>query len=395
MLIKKLEKEELFDAYLIAVYCFHMRVEDTEAKRESIEAEQHDDWGAFDEDGTMMARIINHRFPLYLDGKEVATGGIGAVSTLPEYRDRGAIREIFKELLPYAYRDGEVLSTLFPFNHQFYRKVGYEVVTYRNEYCFPPAVLCNYQFDGKIQKWNPGDSVDDFLKVYQAFAIQYNCAMSRDTERMLMHLKVDKPYMDRRFSYVFKKNGENDRPIAYVIFKDIRHDPAAILQVEECAWTCRDGFHAILGFLARFESDYGEIKLPLPKGIDLLRMIESPHAYDIQVNTNFGFMVRVINAKRVLEEMRKPYECDFSVKITDEFIPENNGVFHVMNGENVEVAKYDKADIELSIQAFGQMAIGAVNFDEALLRKDVVVHAKEEMLRQVFVEKKIFVGESF
>ena len=41
------------------------------------------------------------------------------------------------------------------------------------------------------------------------------------------------------------------------------------------------------------------------------------------------------------------------------------------------------------------MAVGAVNLDEALLRQDVTVHAKEEMLRRVFVVKSIYVGDHY
>ena len=33
--------------------------------------------------------------------------------------------------------------------------------------------------------------------------------------------------------------------------------------------------------------------------------------------------------------------------------------------------------------------------EEALLRLDVAVHGKEDMLRKVFVEKQIFCGEHF
>ena len=33
--------------------------------------------------------------------------------------------------------------------------------------------------------------------------------------------------------------------------------------------------------------------------------------------------------------------------------------------------------------------------DEAMLRTDVTVYAKEEMLRRVFIPKKIYVGEHF
>ena len=148
MKIKRLEGKERFDAYLTAVYCFHMRVEDTEAERERVEADTTEDWGAFDENGKLMARILNNKFDFYLDGKTVRAGGIGGVATFPEYRDRGAIKGIFKELLPAAYKDGEVISALYPFKHEFYRKQGYEVVPAWNEYSLTPGLLCNYRFDG-------------------------------------------------------------------------------------------------------------------------------------------------------------------------------------------------------------------------------------------------------
>ena len=154
MKIKKLEKNELFDAFKIAAYCFHMRIEDIEATREEAEADENVSWGAFDEDGTMMAKIIDNKYDFYFDGQVIPCGGIGGVSTLPEYRDRGAVREIFRALLPDAYRSGEILSTLYPFNHEFYRKQGYEIVTFKNEYTFAPVTLNGYRFTGEVHKWD-------------------------------------------------------------------------------------------------------------------------------------------------------------------------------------------------------------------------------------------------
>ena len=391
MKIKKLEGKERFDAYMTAVYCFHVRVEDPEAERAKYEADTKEDWGAFDENGTLMGRIINHKFDFYLDGKTVRCGGIGGVATLPEYRDKGVVKSIYQELLPAAYKDGEVISALYPFKHEFYRKQGYEVVPAWNDYSLRPGLLCKYRFDGEVCKWNMGDSVTDFMTVYNVFAPKFNLALRRTEERMLDHLKVDKPYIDRKFSYVMKQEG---KPIAYVIFTDIRHDPAAILQVEECAWTGREGFHAILGFLARFEADYGTINITLPKGIELLRIVRSPLAYDIQKIPQQNFMVRVINAKKLLEAIYKPLDCDFTIKVSDEIIKENNATYRVQAG-SVKVSKKEKADMELNQRALAQLAVGSLNLDEAKLRMDVTVNAKEEMLRRVFVEKNIFVGEHF
>ena len=82
--VRLLNGEERFQARLIATVAFHMRMEDPEkAKQESVQ-ETHQHWGAFREDGTLMAHMINHQFMSYLDGTPVRNGGIGGVSTLPE-----------------------------------------------------------------------------------------------------------------------------------------------------------------------------------------------------------------------------------------------------------------------------------------------------------------------
>ena len=392
MKVRKIDGRERFDAYLISTYCFHNRIDDVEREREHIEGETIEDWGAFTDDGTLAARIVNNKFEFYIDGQQVCAGGIGAVSTLPEYREKGAIRDIFKELLPESYRAGEVISALFPFNHAFYRKQGYEVVTFQSNYELKPAILAGYKFDGRVTRWNPGEPVDEYLKIYHKFAKSYNLAMLRDEKSMLEHMKVEKLYQERKFSYIFSKNGEN---IAYIIFTDIKNDPAAILHVEESAWINRDGFYAILAFLGRFEADYGNIELPLPYGIDLLRVIRSPRAYEIHKTCRHDFMVRVINAKRLLEIIKKPIDCDFTIKVSDELIPENNGVWCV-RADSVSIAEdVPVPDLVVSERALAQMAVGCINLDEVMLRPDTLINAKEEMLRRVFVEKKIFVGEYF
>ena len=124
MEVRLLRPDEKFDARMISALAFHGRVEDLEKERADSEKDTAEDWGAFGADGRLAAHIIRNRYEYRLDGQWVKGSGIGAVSTLPEYRGRGAIRAIFGELLSRAYREGEVLSSLYPFNHAFYRKFG-------------------------------------------------------------------------------------------------------------------------------------------------------------------------------------------------------------------------------------------------------------------------------
>ena len=391
MEVRKLAPEERFEANLISTVAFHMRMEDPEKSREESLKETVEDWGAFSGDGKLMARIINHRFTAWLDGQETACGGIGAVSTLPEYRNTGAVREIFERLLPEARRNGEVISALYPFNHAFYRKFGYETVRWRNDYEFEPSVLSGYRFSGTAELWKPGDPAEEYTALYNRFAAGYNLAVRRDDRMMLAkHLKGEY-YRDRKFGYLLREGG---RPVAYLIFQDIRHDPAAILSVEDLAWDGRKGLYAILGFLARFTADYGTVRLFLPASLELLSVVQSPRAYDIHQTARQDYMVRAVNVPRVLEMIRKPEGARFVIRVEgDGQIAGNNGTWAV-HGNTAEPSE-EAPDLAVSVQAFGQMAAGCVNLAEAAYRPDVRVSGNETVLEKVFVRKPILVEEHF
>ena len=60
MEVRLLKPEEHFEANLISTVAFHMKMEDPEKNREESLKSQDEDWGAFSEDGKVMARIINN-----------------------------------------------------------------------------------------------------------------------------------------------------------------------------------------------------------------------------------------------------------------------------------------------------------------------------------------------
>lgn len=389
MEVRLLEGEERFRARMIATVAFHGRMEDPEKAREESDQETLQHWGAFHEDGTLIAHMINHQFESGIDGTPVRNGGIGGVSTLPEYRMEGGVREIFRKLLPAAYADGEVISTLYPFSHAFYRKFGYETVCWKNVYEFSPAVLRGYSFAGNAALWKTGDPAGSWTALYNGFAAGYNLAIARDDARMLEHLKGEY-YKDRKFCYLLS---EADEPCAYLIYQDIRHDPQAILEVQDLAWKDGRGFRAILGFLARFSADYGTIRLFLPRDVELLSLIRSPLAYDIEKTTEQSYMIRVVNAARALEAMRKPAGSRFVIRVADDLIPENNGAWEVTPEAVVPTVK--EPDLRVSVMALGQLVSGAVSLREALYREDTEIAGNREVLEKVFVRRPILVEDHF
>ena len=390
MEVRQLKPEEHFEANLISTVAFHMKMEDPEKNREESLKSEDEDWGAFSDDGTIMARIINNHYESRLDGQRVRNGGIGAVSTLPEYRNTGAVKAIFEKLLPEARRNGEIISTLYPFNHAFYRKFGYETVRWLDHYEFAPAVLKGYRFCGTAELWKPGDPVNEYTALYNRFADGFNLAMYREDEMMLKLIKGEY-YKDRKFCYLLREHG---KAVAYLVFQDVRNDPAAILTVKDMAWDGREGFLAILGFLGRFTADYGTIRMFLPSCLQMLSVIQTPMAYDIQQTATQAYMIRAVNVKRLLEIIRKPDDSKFVIRVEgDAQIPENNGTWAVSGG-SAELTD-EAPDLTVSVQALGQMAAGAVDLAEAMYRPDVAMAGNRAVLEKVFVRKPILVEDHF
>lgn len=392
MEIRPLNAKERGEGYKMFAFCFHVRTDKAEERAKEAEKETCEDWGAFTEDGVLAARIINNHYTYYLNGKPVQGGGIGAVSTLPEYRDRGAVRAIFKKLLNEAYRRGEVISALYPFNHAFYRKQGYETCVYKNVYTFPVSTLSDYRFSGECVMYREGSDISEYKALYDRFAFRYNMGISRTDEMMKEHLKVEVPLRDRRFTYLLSENGQ---ALAYITFTDIYHDPMPILRVDECVWEEGKGLRAVLGFLARFTADYGTVELALPAGVELMNIIHSSDAYSVTKQSRQNFMVRAVNAEKLLGTVSVPAGRSFTVRVTgDRQIDENNRTFAVTEN-GVTESDASLPDLTVSVQALAQLCTGAMAPDSAALREDVQINGNSELLAAVFTRKTILCTEDF
>ena len=360
-------------------------MEDIRKAVEESPASNSDDWGCFTEDGRMMAHVNNeHRLTMF-DGHEVLTGCIGCVSTFPEYRESGAVRSIFTEyLFPEAYAKGEVFSYLFPFYHNFYRKFCYETCCEIPVYRFPISALKGRRFGGEAKLWLPGDDMSEHLNVYNGFIRKYNLTHVRSAEEMKGRIHSD-PFASRRYTYLLK-NGE--KACAYFTFSDERKDGRHCIEVIDAAWLGKEGFDAMLGFLARYTADYEEIIIRMPTDIKLGALI--PDGKALGLTAMNVYMARVINAQKVLALLKKSEGCEFTIEVTDTQIPENNGVWHVA-GDKAE--KTDAAaDISVSVTALGAMALGYIGLDTAEYRDDVKVTANRAILEKVFVEKPLYLN---
>ncbi len=387
--IRRLSPEEHPAARAISDYCFHARLtkEEEKRRREEIPKDLPEDWGAFSPDGTLMAHVIRNVYQTRFDGGVIQSSGIGAVSTLPEYRESGAIRAIFEKLLPAARAAGDVISNLYPFNHGFYRKFGYETLAFQSVYSFPPAALGRRPFSGWARLRKEGDPSAPYEALYSDFSSRLNLMTVRTPEMMKEHLSGGDPET-RRFTYLL---GEGDEPLAYLVFRDLARKPQAVLSVEDLAFRGQRGFQALLGFLSRFSADYGKISLILPTGLELAPFLASP--YDAKKETSLAHMIRLINAEKLLSALNKPEGARFRIRISDPIIPENDGTF-LVSPEGVFRSE-EEPDLILPQSVLALMAAGGASLYEASLRPDVEIRGNGALLEAVFVKKSVFLTDHF
>ena len=137
MITRILRKEEQWKSDLIQAVCFEFPFDPEKAKQQALETAEKEKessdsdpaecWGCFADDGKdLLGSIIVNHFTVGFDGHDVRMGGIGGVSTLPQWRRRGVIRRCFGAALNDMYEKGFVLSALYPFSTKYYRKFGYE-----------------------------------------------------------------------------------------------------------------------------------------------------------------------------------------------------------------------------------------------------------------------------
>ena len=390
MEVRTLLPEEYAAADRISRFCFHDRSAADEATQSGKPQSLREDWGAFAPDGTLAAHIINNHFEMNLNGGFVPMGGVGAVSTLPEYRSGGAIRQIFAHMLAERRRQGEVVSGLYPFKHAFYRKFGYETVQSRTCYELKPSTLRSFRFDGEAKQYVPGESAEDYLALYGCFSRHYNLAVRRSAEGMRRWLLLDKPLFERKFAYLLSENGINT---AYVCFTDQYCDPAAKLVVTDLAWTAPKGLRAILGFLSRFEADYGLIELSLPTDLNLKLLLPDPYEIDAAKLTGH-YMLRAVNVPKALNTLCGKADNSFTLAVSgDGILPENNGAWRV-SPDGIKPFT-GTPDAEMSLNAFNQLICGAIGLDSALYRADVTVRANAEALGRVFCARPAFLMDRF
>lgn len=184
--IRKLTPAERDESLRLSAYAFQFELteKDWAAERDKLEADWI--WGAF-VDGKLAAQVFQIPLEMYINGRKMAMGGIGAVSSWPEARRGGLVAGLLVRIIEAMKADGQVISMLAPFSYAFYRKYGWEMAIDRKKYTVPAyrwPIPAHEQVPGRIERLPLDEAllIDMLGPVYEAHAARFNGTLSRTRE---------------------------------------------------------------------------------------------------------------------------------------------------------------------------------------------------------------------
>ena len=329
---------------------------------------------------------------MWFVGQPVRVGGIGGVSTLPQYRRRGGIRACFEALLPELYRREYDFSYLYPFSTAFYRKFGYECCVQKQLVTVDLRLLRTSYFEDTYRLAEPGrDLSEDVCAVDQAWYRAYNMSVLHGRSDYRWVTGLD-PAAGDKYLYVWYDNGA---PSAYVRFQP----EGDTLQCDRFRFTSARGFRALLGLLQTMSTDRSHARFYLPESKALRYLLPEWSLGAVRWQLLCGGMVRVVRVREVLEKAKCIGTGRVTLEITDHQIPENTGVYRVSfrDGRVTQAARTDAApDAALTIPALSALISGVCSFTEAAQwMPGAELKTPNPALDQLFYKKEMFIEEDF
>lgn len=350
--------------------------------------------GHFDGEGNLTACMELPEYKIRYEGGWARMTGIAGVASLPECRFGGAVRQLVQFAFQRMRQSGALFSALYPFSHAFYRQFGFELCQFSAEYEIPAEALAPFRCMAGVRMVQPGAPLDALKAVFSARFSEFNLAIEREDRRWRGILGRD-PYKERIYAYLLEECGA---PIAYVVLSPEDDGPGKIGNVREIAFAQPRALAQAFGFLYRLSAQYGKFRMYMP-GVPLASLLGESYALRGNLHSPHGQpMARAIDVRGALERKRHFDGARYSLRVRDEMIPENDGLFSVeCEAGRVRVAQAGgiEPDLTADVRTMTQLLLGFSSIDDALYREDVCVSGNLETLRRVFVRRPVYLTEHF
>lgn len=343
-------------------------------------------WAAFTEEGDMMSFLIGFPATVRFDGGEGVCTCIGGVSSLPQYRGRGAIAGCFQKHLEDSYQAGHLFSYLYPFSTRFYKQFGYASCTEKVTWELNIDEFPEYrEIKGECILSENFSELDAIEQVYAQSMKGYNLSFVREEWDWNVRIAKD-PAAQHRYTYLWRNKAGIPKGVLTFRKEYEKGLDRATMICEEFFFVGEEGLKGLLKHIRSYRGHFQKVKLTLPKEVHLEQVLPEVSG-GCRRTLEFAGMGRVIHVEKALKAASYRGTGKLSFKLNDPWIPENNGVFEVSfeDGKCTQIRPGTSWEKEFDIGNFSRLLLGACWEDEM----------KEAPYNQVFYKKKLYISDSF
>lgn len=318
MEIRQLRSEEYEERMALSQFAFQFQLshESLEAQRSAYRPEQ--DWGAFDEQGTLMSALMLFPFEAWIQGKRFSMGGVAGVATWPEARRQGCVSKLLVHSLENMRNNGQTISMLHPFAFPFYRKFGYEMTVERKKY-----TIATHQLPARIEtpgqvKRVPKPDIELLDRVYSVYASRYSGMLVRTKawweSKILSKTGIVAVYTN-----------DADEPEGYVFYETANRT----LTIHDWVSTNETSQAALWTYIGNHDSMIDQVTIIVPVDDSLPFLLPDPR---IKQEVIPYFMSRIVDAEafiRLYPWAGGEREESLLFSLTDTHAVWNNGIYRL------------------------------------------------------------------
>lgn len=324
-----------------------------------------------EENGVMKSCMHENKYNLIVNRNEIPSFFIVGVGVLPEYRNKGCMDKLIRFSMMGAKENGYDFVYLHPINSEIYSRYGFSYVSDIENYSFYgkdipfDKIEKSYQIK-EIDENNMDEYLEDCIDIYNFKMKSFFMYVQRDREKFRnLFLEV---FSDKGEVYIFY---EGEIPKGYLILYKSENKIILRELFAKNGKTVKN----ILGFIKSFKDYYQEINLKAP--IREKMNLYFPNQNLIKKESTPYIMGRILNPLAILKKVIN-LNSVFKIKIIDNVILENTGIYIVKNGE-VNFVRDGNCDLEIDIEDFAQLVFGYMEIDE-LDFLDKIIYKDKEIL---------------
>lgn len=285
MEIKVLTSEHYLQSLKLSEYAFQYKVPESDIPKRLDRLKKHRLLGIF-EGNELASKLHILSLKVLLGETEWKMGGIAGVATYPEYRRKGHVNALMKKALEDMNQDGSIVSFLHPFQIDFYRRFGWEIISDNRKVTVEKINLKPVDIQpGKIKRHTEKAHNNDIETVYRQYAGMHSGMLARDSDWW------NSSVYGSQFAAVYY---DSENVAAGYLLYEVKDN---VMKVEEYVSLTNEARKGLWNFICQHDSMVDQVEVLLSVHDLFPYFLKEPK---LKTEISPYFMGRVVNAEKAL-----------------------------------------------------------------------------------------------